>query len=67
MVSGAWPGLARFENDTKATNYFFIYVFACLSKCSAWNSLQGNWEALVLIHIGDDSEKCLSLEKATCM
>lgn len=44
MVSRAWPGLAKFENDTKATIFFFVYVFACLSKCSVLNSLQGNWE-----------------------
>lgn len=52
----AWPALKM------ALKLLFIfYVFACLSKCSVWNSLQGIWKTLVLIHTGDDSEKILLL------
>lgn len=41
------PGLAVLGNDTEAAIYFFVYVFACLSKCSIWSSLQGVWKTLV--------------------
>ena len=55
------PGLAMLGNDTEAAIYCFVYVFACLSKCNIWSSLQGIWKTLVLIHTGRDSEK-----KAAC-
>lgn len=55
------PGLSKLENDTESAIYFFVYVFACLSKSNIWNSLQGIWNIIVLIYIGRDSEKHMLL------
>lgn len=51
-----WPGLAVF---------CFVHLFACLSKCNTWSTLQGIWKTLVLFYTGDDSKKSYS-EKAAC-